>query len=112
MADEKTEEPADLSSQNTEAEQAYAANTPEEEDSGLPDDALVEPAEDTGAVPDWEEELAAAKAAVPKIKRKAGEWVGWPPLKKRAVAEDLGQRSWVPSKVCSLFQITLTGMLL
>jgi molecular chaperone GrpE len=63
MADEKTEEPADLSSQNTEAEQAYAANTPEEEDSGLPDDALVEPAEDTEPAPDWEEELAAAKDA-------------------------------------------------
>jgi len=63
MADEKTEEPADLNSQNTEAEQAYAANTPDEEDSGLPDDALVEPADDTEAAPDWEEELAAAKDA-------------------------------------------------
>ena len=63
MADEKTEEPADLNSQNTEAEQAYAANTPDEEDSGLPDDALVEPAEDTEAAPDWEEVLAAAKDA-------------------------------------------------
>lgn len=63
MADEKTEEPADLNSQNTEAEQAYAANTPEGEESGLPDDAPAEPSEDIEAAPDWEEELAAAKDA-------------------------------------------------
>ena len=63
MADEKTEEPADLNSQNTEAEQAYAANTPDEEGSGLPDDAPAEPSEVTEAAPDWEEELAAAKDA-------------------------------------------------
>ena len=63
MADEKTEEPADLNSQNTEAEQAYAANAPEEEESGLPDDAPAEPSEDIEAAPDWEEELAAAKDA-------------------------------------------------
>ena len=63
MADEKTEEPADLSSQNTEAEQAYAANAPEEEESGLPDDAPAEPSEDIETAPDWEEELSAAKDA-------------------------------------------------
>ena len=63
MADEKTEEPADLSSQNTEAEQAYAANAPEEEESGLPDDAPAEPAEDIETAPDWEEGLSAAKDA-------------------------------------------------
>ena len=63
MADEKTEEPADLNSQNTEAEQAYAANTPEGEESGLPDDAPAEPSDDIEAAPDWEEELAAAKDA-------------------------------------------------
>jgi len=63
MADEKTEEPADLNSQNTEVEQAYAANTPEGEESGLPDDAPAEPSEDIEAAPDWEEELAAAKDA-------------------------------------------------
>jgi len=63
MADEKTEEPADLNSQNTEAEQAYAANAPEEEESGLPDDAPAEPSEDIEAAPDWEEELAEAKDA-------------------------------------------------
>jgi molecular chaperone GrpE len=63
MADEKTEEPADLNSQNTEAEQAYAANAPEEEESGLPDDAPAEPSEDIETAPDWEEELSAAKDA-------------------------------------------------
>jgi len=63
MADEKTEEPADLNSQNTEAEQAYAANAPEEEESGLPDDAPAEPSEDIETASDWEEELSAAKDA-------------------------------------------------
>ena len=46
------------------------------------------------------QQLVAAKAAIPKAKRKAGDWVAWPPLKKQAMAEDLTQMSWTAFKVC------------
>ena len=63
MADDKTEEPAELDSQNAEAEQAYAANRAEQDEPDLLDDASAEAAVETEATPDLQEELAAAKDA-------------------------------------------------
>jgi molecular chaperone GrpE len=63
MADDKTEEPAELNSQNAEAEQAYAANRAEQDEPDLLDDASAEATVETEATPDLQEELAAAKDA-------------------------------------------------
>ena len=63
MADDKTEEPAELDSQNAEAEQAYAANRAEQDEPDLLDDASAEATVETEATPDLQEELAAAKDA-------------------------------------------------
>ena len=63
MADDKTEEPAELDSLNAEAEQAYAANRAEQDEPDLLDDASAEATVETEATPDLQEELAAAKDA-------------------------------------------------
>ena len=63
MADDKTEEPAELDSQNAEAEQAYAANRAEQDEPDLLDDASAEATVETEATPDLQEELAAVKDA-------------------------------------------------